>query len=103
MSSPVGVEKLTPGLIHPLVRMRTKVVPLGLKKVGRQHRIPIAIKERQCRAEGRDRNPTLRSRRYNIPPSLLRLLHLATEVVVQEQVVQLRILVVRLFDLSKET
>jgi len=30
VSSPVRVEKLAPGLVHPLIGMRPKVVPLGL-------------------------------------------------------------------------
>ena len=45
MSRPVRMKELAPRLVHSLISMSPKVIPLGLKKVGRQDRTAVAIKK----------------------------------------------------------
>ena len=47
-ATPVGVEKLAPGMVDPLVGVRAKVVALGLQQVGRKPAAAVAVEESEC-------------------------------------------------------
>ena len=42
-AGPVGVEKSSPCLVHPLILVRAKEVPLRLQQVGREIRAAVAV------------------------------------------------------------
>jgi hypothetical protein len=39
------MKELAPRLIHSLIGVRPEIIPLGLKKIGRQNRTAVAIKK----------------------------------------------------------
>ena len=80
----------------------SKVVTLGLKKVGREVFSAITIKPRQSSTEARSRDTENSSFRNNISPSGLRLVNGFIEEVVEEQILEVRVFAVGSSDVFQE-
>ena len=99
---PLAVELLIEGLIHALVGVGAEIVPLGLQEVGGESLAAVAVVVGEGRAELRHRQPHLRGDDDCLPPGVLRLLGRFGKVAVEEQILQVFVLVERLFDPVQE-
>ncbi len=82
--------------------MGAEVVTLRLQQVGRQPVAAVAVVIRQGRTERRHRQPHLDRRGDHPSPAWLRLFDRGFEEVVQQQVLELRVLVERALDVLQE-
>ena len=103
MSRPIGVEELAARLVHALVSVRAEEIALGLQQVGRQAPGAVAVVKRQRRAERRRGHAVLDRLNDGAPPGslIVRSAGLAEEVI-EQQIAQLRVLVVGFLDLAQE-
>jgi len=84
------VEELAPGLVPPLIGVRTEVVALGLDQVGRQALAAEAVVESQGRRVGGHRHPGRHRGRHHPPHGRVGGAHGLGEEVGQQQVGQKR-------------
>ena len=96
------MEEFAAGFVHAFVGVGAEVIALRLEQIRRQTRVAIAVEEGQRGAEGRHRNALLDRQGDDVAPTLLAALDLAPEVIVEQQIRELRILVVGLLDLAQE-
>lgn len=93
---PLGVER--PGLVDPLVGVGPEEVSLGLDQVRRKPGPPVGVEVREARAHpgsadpGRDREPD------DSTPRCLTLNHLGREIGIDDEIGQVHISLVGLFD-----
>ena len=102
MPRPIGMEELSSGFVDALVRVSAEIVALGLKQVGRQPLVPIAVIEDQCTADRRCGDALLDGRGDHSPPGALSLDHGAFEERVEQQVFQVALLIVGFLDLAEK-
>src|ERR1035437_8425929 len=102
LARPVGVKELAARLVHALVGVRAEVIALRLQQVRRQPRAAIAVEERQRRHERRHGDSRLHSLSDHPPPGCLAALDHATEILIQQQVAQIRFGRKRSLDLAQE-
>src|SRR5690606_11727164 len=99
---PVGLEELTAWFVEALVGVRTEEVALGLQQVCRQTCSAETIEVSQGRGDSRCGNAVGNRRcRYTAPASL-GCIHGRAEVLVQQQVGQLRVLDEGFFNVAQE-
>src|SRR5690606_28829605 len=83
---PVCMEKLTPGLIEPLVRMGSEIITLRLQQIRGETLTPVPIVINQSSAQARHRNAICNGRSHYFPPSSLRRFYFVFEEVIQNKV-----------------
>ena len=88
--------------IQPLVRVRPEVVALGLQQVGGEAGAAVAVEVVQGGAKDRGRQAELNRGRQHATPARLGLLDRRLEEVVEQQVLQVRVLVERRLDVAQE-
>src|SRR5665647_314621 len=102
-TGPVRVKEFAARLVHALVSVRAEIIALRLEQVCRQNGAAVLVVERQRGAERGHRNSLLRRRRHDVAPAFLRALDFAPEIIVEQQVRELRIIIVGFLDLAEET
>ena len=99
---PVRMKKLPTRLVDAFISMGAKKIALGLQQIRRQPRSAEAIIKRKSSRERRRRHAIFdRLNNRRTPSPLIVVQHLGKEII-NKQIRKLRILVVSLFDLSKE-
>src|ERR1035437_6635976 len=93
-TGPVRVKEFAARLVHALVSVRAEIIALRLEQVCRQNGAAVLVVERESGAEGGNGNAFFRRRRHDVAPAFLRALDFATEIIVEQQVRELRIIVV---------
>lgn len=94
MSVSADLELVVGILWLDLESVGTKVVTLSLEKVGRQVLGAVTIEEGQGGAECRHGNARLNSKGNNVSPARLSSVNSLVEEVVEEQVLEIRVLAV---------
>src|SRR5712692_7753616 len=99
---PVRMEKLAARLVHALVGMGAKKVPLGLQQIRGQARSAVSIVERKRGRESRRGHAELDSLNQGAAPGILVADQRLAEKIILKQIRELRILVVGFFDLPQK-
>ena len=89
-------------IAQQFISMRAEVIPLRLNQIGRQACWPVAIIESQCGAETGRGYAQLDRIGYHFSPGFLSAINSFPEEVVQQQVIQIRILVIGGFDVAQK-
>src|SRR5207249_11232335 len=95
------MKELSARLVDALVGVGAEEVPLRLQQVCRQSGRAIAIVEGERRRESRRRHAILNRFDDRAPPGSLVIVQCLAEKIVEKQLSQLRILVVRFLDLHE--
>lgn len=102
VACPICMEELASGAVEPLVGVGSEIVALRLQKVCGQAVGGVAVKiAERCRHRGR-RNAVLHGCRCDLAPRRNELLHGFLEIRVEQEVAELRIVIIRFFDLAEE-
>ena len=102
MACPVGVEGLTARRVQPLIGMCAEVITLRLQKIRRQAIGGVAVKIAECCRHGRRGHAVLHSCRRDLAPRGDEFFHRLLEIRVEQEIRQLRILVIRFLDLAEK-
>ena len=86
MAGPIGVKKLTPRFINPLIGMGTEVIPVRLQQIRRKPLAAIAVIISKRTTERRYRDTRLDSTCNNLSPALLIFFNGRPKIFVQQQI-----------------
>src|SRR5690554_1239545 len=103
MSRPVSMEELTPWTVYTFILMCTKIITLRLKEVCRQSLTAESVEVVKCRSKRRYGNTVHYGCGTDPAPALLSCLHSLLEERIKQQVLQCRVVVKRLLDISQKT
>ena len=83
------MEKLAARLVNPLVRMRSEIITLCLKQIGREPFGGIAVKIAEGGSNGRSRNTAFYGCRRNFPPCGQKGFDGAAKIRIEQEIFQL--------------
>ena len=101
-AGPVGVEKLAARLVNALVGVRAKIIALRLQQIRWQVRTAVAVEKGQRGAERRNRDAAFDGGGNSRAPAFLAAFDFAAKIIVQQQVRELRIVVVGFLDFAEK-
>lgn len=99
---PIDMEKFAARLIDTFIGMGAEIVALALEKIGGKASASVAVKVSQGGTEGWCWNTALYAERNDVAPMLLAVVQRVSEIGIEHQISQCRILCIGIGDLLQE-